>query len=284
MFLGSHVKDVRGTVDFTGRTGWNDGYPLGMTDAASTPSAGEPDGARHPTAVVALLAERVRRDLYHFVRREGRPVTREEAAAHAGISRKLAAFHLDKLVAGGLLHAHTDRPATGVGRRPKVYEPRPVEVAVSVPARHYDLLAELLLDAVSGSTGTTGDPTERSPDPGSAGQVVAAAARAEAGQRGALDGSAARQDLRPGRLGPERALTAAAGVLEARGYEPARVTPRHVVLRNCPFHRLADRSRDLVCGINHAYCSGVVTGLDAGDAVEAVLEPMDGHCCVQLRG
>lgn len=243
-----------------------------------------PPADRHPTAVVALLAERIRRDLYTFVRREGRPVSRDEAAAHAGISRKLAAFHLDKLVAGGLLRAHTDRPATGVGRRPKVYEPGRVELAISVPTRHYDLLAELLLDAVAGSSSVrTGDSRDRDDDALSPGHVVAAAAREEAARRGERDGTAERHKLRHGRLGPERALTAAGAVLEARGYEPARVAPRRLVLRNCPFHRLADRSRDLVCTINHAYCSGVVTGLDAEESVHAVLDPAEGLCCVQLH-
>jgi predicted ArsR family transcriptional regulator len=228
--------------------------------------------------VVALLADQVRRDLYEFVRRASRPVTRDDAAAHAGISRKLAAFHLDKLVASGLLHSHTDRPAGRVGRRPRVYEAGSVEVAVSVPDRHYDLLAELLLDAVTGEAArsTNGD--------GSPGAVVAEAARAEATTRGERDGASSRGDGRPGRLGPERALTAAATVLEGRGYEPARLGPRHVVLRNCPFHRLAQHSRELVCGINHAYCSGVLTGLDAAPTVRAALEPVDGQCCVQLHG
>jgi predicted ArsR family transcriptional regulator len=254
-----------------------------MTDAgaAGAETAGRID--RHPTAVIALLAERVRRDLYHFVRREARPVTRDEAATHAGISRKLAGFHLDKLVSGGLLRAHTDRPAVGVGRRPKVYEPSPVEIAVSVPTRHYDLLAELLIDAVDRSTRPGATPGGNARE-GTPGVIVATRARAAAHERGTEDGAVRRQQSSLGRLGPERALTTAAEVLDARGYEPARVGPRHVVLRNCPFHRLAGRSRALVCGINQAYCAGVVSGLRAGDVIDAVLEPVDGQCCVQLRG
>ena len=235
------------------------------------------DVDRHPIAAVALLAERVRRDLYDFVRRASGPVTRDEAAAHTGISRRLAAFHLDKLVHGGLLQAHTDRPAAGVGRRPKVYEPQPVELAVSVPARQYDLLAELLLDAVTAASA-------QEPAGGrSAGEVVAEAAREQARERGREAGVAARVQSRPGRLGPERALTLAQSVLERCGYEPERAAPRQLLLRNCPYARLADRSRELVCGINHAFCSGVVAGLDAA-SVDARLEPVAGRCCVQLHG
>src|SRR4051794_12089236 len=144
----------------------------------------------------------MRRELYDFVRRASGPVTRDEAAAHTGISRRLAAFHLDKLVRGGLLRAHTDRPAAGVGRRPKVYEPQPGELSVSVPARQYDLLAELLVDAVTATTDADG--AGQAP-----GAAVAEAARQRAGERGREAGGRARSTARAGRLGPERALTLA---------------------------------------------------------------------------
>jgi predicted ArsR family transcriptional regulator len=153
---------------------------------------------------------------------------------------------------------------------------------VSVPARHYDLLAELLLDAVDDTRRpgpTTSETADQPP-----GEVVATAARATAAARGAQAGAVARERTRSGRLGPERALTAAAAVLETHGYEPARVSPRHLVLRNCPFHRLAEHSPELVCGINQAYCAGLLAGLDATDSVDAVLEPVAGRCCVQLYG
>jgi hypothetical protein len=54
------------------------------------------------------------------------PVTRGQAAAAAGISRKLAAFHLDKLVAR-LLEAVTPDPASrrhGLGHAPRPASPR----------------------------------------------------------------------------------------------------------------------------------------------------------------
>src|SRR5512132_3767270 len=87
-------------------------------------------------AMLAALDDPVRRTLYRFARQQGRPVTREEAAAEAGISRKLAAFHLDKLVDVGLLDARYQAPPDRrqrVGRAPKVYQPSAVEVRVSIP-------------------------------------------------------------------------------------------------------------------------------------------------------
>ena len=54
---------------------------------------------------VAALSDDTRRGMYVFIRAARQPVTRDEAAASVGISRKLAAFHLDKLVDAGLRHA-----------------------------------------------------------------------------------------------------------------------------------------------------------------------------------
>src|SRR5437660_1685775 len=88
--------------------------------------------------------------MFEFIRRERRPVTREEAAASVGISRKLAAFHLDKLVSAGLLRARYE-PPTGrskVGRRPKVYEPVATGITVSIPQRRFETLADILTEAV----------------------------------------------------------------------------------------------------------------------------------------
>jgi predicted ArsR family transcriptional regulator len=66
-------------------------------------------------AAIALLADELRQRLYRFVAAQPDPVTRDQAAAAVGISRKLAAFHLDKLVSAGLLEATTPEPAS---RRP----------------------------------------------------------------------------------------------------------------------------------------------------------------------
>jgi predicted ArsR family transcriptional regulator len=53
-------------------------------------------------------------------------------------------------------------------------------------------------------------------------------------------------------------------------------------LRNCPFHPLAARAPELVCGINHAYIAGVLEGMKA-NRVRADLTPRAGECCVEVR-
>ncbi|SDH15647.1 helix-turn-helix transcriptional regulator [Nonomuraea jiangxiensis] len=233
----------------------------------------DPAAARPPATAgvetIAVLGDEVRRGMYGFVRRARRPVTREEVAGDAGISAKLAAFHLDKLVAAGLLRARYDNPAgvRRVGRKPKVYEPAGRDVRISIPERHPDLLAEILIDAM-----VTTEPGE---DPRSA-------ARRVAHGRGEELGAELRARTRPGRLGPERSLTLSRTMLEQHGFEPQRQAATELRLLNCPFHPLAARSPELVCGISHAFLDGFLTGLQAA-GIEAVPSPRPGYCCVELR-
>jgi predicted ArsR family transcriptional regulator len=218
---------------------------------------------------IAALDDDLRWGMYEFIRAARRPVTRDEAAAAVGISRKLAAFHLDKLVDAGALRAHY-QPVGGirrVGRVPKVYEPSGTDIRVSIPPRRHDILAGILLDAVVSEA---------------RGENARDAVQRVARDRGERIGAAERQQTRPGRLGAERALTLATKVLTEHGFEPARESPTCLRLRNCPFHPLTARVPELVCGLNLAFLAGMVDGLQAS-TVEAVLEPRAGECCVELR-
>jgi predicted ArsR family transcriptional regulator len=219
-------------------------------------------------AAAAILADDLRGGMYVFVRRADGPVTRDEVAAEFGISHKLAAFHLDKLAAAGLLRTSFTRPSglRRVGRTPKRYEPADVDVQVSIPAREHTLLADILLSAVLAASEDS----------------AAQAALRVAGQRGRELGLAERAATRPGQLGAERALTLATGFLERSGFEPVRAAPTLVRLRNCPFHPFTDQARELICGINQAFLAGFLDGLGAVSAT-AVLDPSPGHCCVELR-
>jgi predicted ArsR family transcriptional regulator len=217
-----------------------------------------------PFAAMAVLDDDSRRGMFEYIRRSGAPVTRDEAAGAVGISRKLAAFHLDKLVAAGLLVAGS-APVRRAGRRPKTYELADgADLQVSIPPRRHDLLAALLIEAVIGEH-----------DGESARQAAVRVSREHGERLGA--------ERRPaGRTGPERALTMTMAVLEDNGFEPVRLDGG-ARLRSCPFHPLAaGGARDLVCGINHALLAGIVAGLGTG-SIEAVLDPAGGECCVALR-
>jgi predicted ArsR family transcriptional regulator len=222
-------------------------------------------------AAIGALEDQARRRMYLFIRDQGHPVSRDEAAREAGISRKLAAFHLDKLVERGLLKAHYARPSgrggPGAGRPSKLYEPAEGEVSVSLPERRYDFVGRILVDAIA----------SQSPEESSS----------EAARRvGREAGEALGRDLRrAGHLrpaGPERAVSAARGALRELGFEPNEGPRGELTLRNCPFHALAQRAPALVCGLNQAFVDGLLRGL-GNDTVEAVLEPQPGQCCVKLR-
>jgi predicted ArsR family transcriptional regulator len=219
---------------------------------------------------VAALADSLRQDLYQHIRAARTPVTREEAAAAVGISRKLAAFHLDKLVEAGLLRARYAAGPAGqrkVGRRPKLYEPADVDIAVSLPERQHDLLAGILVDAVR---------EER------AGQPARESALRVAHERGRAVAAAERERLHTGRLGAERALSLSETLLNRHGYLADRISADCLSLRNCPFHPVVEQDPDLVCGINHAFLDGMLAGLEVS-SVQAVLKPRPGECCVQLH-
>ncbi|MFF9155068.1 hypothetical protein ACF1AB_22880 [Streptomyces sp. NPDC014846] len=62
---------------------------------------------------------------------------------------------------------------------------------------------------------------------------------------------------------------------------PRNRPPTRLRLRNCPFHPLAAKAPDLVCGMNQAFLSGYLDGLEV-NGVEAVLAPRPGECCVRL--
>jgi predicted ArsR family transcriptional regulator len=89
-------------------------------------------------------------------------------------------------------------------------------------------------------------------------------------------------ERRLGRLGPERALTAAVEVLENHGYEPDRATGS-IVLRNCPFAQLATSTPELVCTLNQHLIAGLLTGLGAAQHLHIALVPTHLGYCVQVH-
>ena len=211
-------------------------------DAGQTDPAGD-------IAVVASLAEPVRRALYDFVVTAAGLVSRDEAAEALDISRQVAAYHLDRLADDGLVDVEfrrlTGRRGPGAGRPAKLYRRSERAHAVSVPPRRYELAARLLLEAVR------------------AGHV----------DRETLAEVARRAGRDIGAAGLEQALA-------DTGYEPA-VEGDETRFRNCPFHVLRDQDTETTCGLNLALVEGMIEGAD--EAVTAVLAPENGYCCVRLE-
>jgi len=217
---------------------------------------------RGAVAAIAALDDDVRRALYEYVRAAGQPVTREAAAAAVGISRKLAAFHLDKLVDAGLLDVRYERTSgrtgPGAGRPSKLYGRSGREINVSLPPRQYDLAGSVLADAVIHAD---------------AEKIPVRQALADVARR-------AGRDAADGAPGGSRARESILEVLRQHGYEP-RKRGREIALLNCPFHALAEQHRDLVCGMNLELLTGLLEGV-SGSNLTARLAPEPGFCCVRL--
>ena len=227
-------------------------------------------GLRKGAGAIGALEDDLRQRMYVFIRRQGHPVSRDEAADHVGISRKLAAFHLDKLVERGLLTAHyarlPGRTGPGAGRSSKLYEPSELEVDVSLPERRYDIVGEIMVAALN----------EDSAEP------PREVAKRIAFDKGQTIGDEIKSEMRLRPPGSERALSIAEETLGEYGFEPYRDESGSVSLRNCPFHRLSRQAPELVCGLNREFIDGVLRGL-GNESVEAALEPTPGQCCVKLR-
>ncbi len=70
--------------------------------------------------------------------------------------------------------------------------------------------------------------------------------------------------------------------LREQGFEPVGLTDGTVVLRNCPFHQLAQTYAELICGMNLCLVASALDG--AGETgLRAELDPEPGACCVRLR-
>ena len=218
-------------------------------------------------AAVSSLDDPVRRSLYEFVSGSAEPVGRDAAAAAAGIGRPLAAYHLDKLVALGLLSASYQRApgrgGPGAGRPAKVYARSGQEFAITVPPREYELAARLLAAAVASDRG--------------------AASRTALHDAAQQFGAGLGERSRATGPGGEGARQAAEDALRGHGFEPAQDEDGTIRLRNCPFHQLAAEHRDLVCGMNLALIEGLVAGLGA-NGLHPALDPQPGHCCVAISG
>lgn len=240
------------------------------TDEPTTTSQGPTPDFDAQVVGIAALGEPVRRALYRYVVAQPGPVSRDEAAAGAGVARHVAKFHLDKLVGDGLLDVEFARPpgrrGPGAGRPAKLYRRAARELAVSVPPRDYELAGRLLARAVTDAE------REGVPVGEALGRVARDTGRA-LGQR-----ARERAGTRPRRTALLAALTS---VLRDRGYEP-RVDGDDVSLANCPFHALSRDYTDLVCGMNLELMSGLVDALGRAD-FRAHPEPTPGQCCVRVR-
>jgi predicted ArsR family transcriptional regulator len=240
-------------------------------DAMSDERAGREGSDR--LSAMGALGEPTRRALYDHVAAAHGWVSRDEAADALGLERGTAAHHLDRLASDGLLEVdyqrRSGRRGPGAGRPAKLYRRAQRDFDVSLPPRDYALAGRMLAEAVDRSRTARVDIAD----------AVDEVATAEGRRLGEAIHARLRGARARTRSGRRRLVVETLGGL---GFEPHTADDGTVVLRNCPFHQLAQHHTELICGMNHCMMS---TALEAvGDTgLDARLEPEEGMCCVKLH-
>ncbi len=188
--------------------------------------------------VAESLADPTRRNIFRHITAAGRPQSAAEVAEAFRIHRTVARSHLEQLVDNGLLCSRPHRQAGMGGRPPKIYYPSAQRIDLQVPARQYEILSGLLVEALSRF--------------GDAGGLMLREIGLEFGRRlgrQAGDGWEAR-------LG----VIAESGA----GVELTRPDAEHLDLevRNCLFREISHKADGLVCGLDHAIFEGLLGGTE----------------------
>lgn len=190
------------------------------------------------------------------------PATAADVAGRLGGHANTARFHLEALVAAGVVERHReDRTAPG---RPRTHYALAATAGVA-PQRSYRILAEILASHVAST----------SPDP--------AAEAAQAGRDFArhLVPEGARADT------PAVAAEVVAAQLAGLGFDSRPAPDPHgarLDVRSCPFLEVATGHLDVVCSVHRGLMEGLLAGIAAPVEVTS-LEPLvaPGHCVARLR-
>ena len=213
---------------------------------------------------VAALGEPIRRDLYRYVVSEEVPPGREEAAACAGESRTTWSSSIwTDSSRTGCSRWSTAGHLGAAGRVPVAQQggtgARRERISVSLPdTRGYDLAGHVMAEAI-----TIADP------------------RLRPGHRGAAIGGQGRGARGSSPMRRRRRTPSAGEILADNGYEPRTTGADGIALANCPFHSLAQKYTELVCGLNLDLIDGVLDALGASELC-ARLDPAPGRCCVTI--
>jgi predicted ArsR family transcriptional regulator len=215
---------------------------------------------------VSILAEPLRRRLYLYVAGLAEPVGRDQAAKVVGTSRRLAAFHLDRLVESGLLEVSyrrlTGRTGPGAGRPSKLYQRSPHRIPLALTAREEPVAARILARAMEG--GESVESLERATH--SWGRQIGQEARERAGRNAA----------------PAEILRMALDALTQAGFDPRPEPDGRILLSRCPFEASKSGATVRICHMNLALCRGLIEGLKA-PRWSVRLDPQPGRCCTVFQ-
>lgn len=244
------------------------------------------------SAGVALLGSPVRRgvvDQLAALDAQGRAqgLTAAELGERLGLHTTTIRFHVDQLVAAGVLDAHFVRSG-GVGRPSKKYVLREDPLAASARrgGRPFEVLAELLTSTLSVEESERLTPEQAGVRWATRRAEQAAQVRAavlgepgEPGGAAAAPGDAA--DVRDAKVAEVIAL------LAEWGYTPETQVLEDgsgvdVTLRACPFLDLARTHPDVVCGVHRGLLRGALAAVGEPDT-HVSLEPFVGPDTCRAR-
>jgi predicted ArsR family transcriptional regulator len=225
--------------------------------------------------LATALGDPTRRRVFFMVREADGAVSKDQVADVIGIDRRLAGFHLDKLVDQGFVTAEfkrrTGRSGPGAGRPAKHYRLAADELTVSLPERHYDLLASLLLKAASDESGADRqDILDRiGYDFGfEVGLSEVAAGRTRPGQEGV---NAVEQVVR---------------LLSRYGFAAQSSGDGMIRACACPFEELAFDDPERICGLDRAIWKGMLAAFDGAATLSVATTRARGDeaCVAEVLG
>lgn len=208
--------------------------------------------------MATALGDPTRRRVFFAVRAAGDALSKDDVAREVGIDRRLAGFHLDKLVDHGFLtaefHRRSGRTGPGAGRPAKHYRLAEQEREVALPERHYDLLASLLLKAAADDSGRSSD------------EVLERVGYDFGYQIGLAEVAAGR--TRPGQEGVD-AVAGVVKLLSRYGFAAQSDGEGTIRACACPFEELALADPDRICGLDRSIWKGILAAFD-GEATLSV--------------
>jgi len=234
---------------------------------------------RDPQKVSAVLADPTRYRIYQYVLAADHPVSVAETSRVFDLHPNVARMHLRKLVDIGLLVAHLEK--TGRGGRPGyVYSPSGNTISLNVPARDFQLLADLLVQSLA-LTGEGGK------------EAIAQIGRTFGRRLGqeAISRSEQHRQIDQDETDQEEILKICAEALERLGVVTHVIRREdgsyNLVLRTCGFHEVATAHPEQICLLCQAMVEGITeTCLEAGSKVKQAASVSRGakECVYEMQG
>jgi predicted ArsR family transcriptional regulator len=217
--------------------------------------------------IAKALGEDTRFAIFRQITSAEKPLTVKDLVALFGMHHSAIRIHLNKLEEAGLIISRKQHNPGAVGRPQLTFLPNPRALSITLPARNYQLLSQLLLEFAA-----------RSEDPDKAKEFAHSWGGSYIRTRGYLA---------DGRLPFEQGVAALVEELQALGNAPQNLLldddSASFTQSNCPFLELAQRYRPLVCSLHQSLNRGMMmelTGKEIEWRHESRMAEGDPECAI----